>query len=310
MPPSVSPTKSGVPVPILQVCKHRVSAVVTQEELERHGVSREKLVERIADIVSRNLASGRARRAMAVSRGAEGQGGRGVEEQGRTHLCPSAPLPLGTEVGGPLEAYIDRVIAAYLREHRRVERLAARDEATWTELYERLASQAYYMLLRWQVPAARAADEAHDLAQQICEVIFSHPFPYDVPFDAWSTRILTNRILYRHTRSQDLMDREPGILSLDRPGRDATDDDFSLYDLLADESGESAFESVEVQERLIQAIAGLRSTAQQQVIIYTYFYELSDDEIARDLDKSKQAIYNLRYRALRRLKQILKKVKE
>ena len=84
--PSVSPTKSVVPVSILQVCKHRVSGVVTQEELERHAVSREELVERIADIVSRNLASGRAQRVFG-----EGEPGRILS----LTPPPGARLPAG-----------------------------------------------------------------------------------------------------------------------------------------------------------------------------------------------------------------------
>jgi len=161
------------------------------------------------------------------------------------------------------------------------------------------------MLLRLQIPKDRAGGEAVDFAQETCEAIFSHPFPYDVSFDAWATLILKNRILWRHTRSRELMDRMPGTLSLDQPNWSGADDNFSLYDLLADPSDGSTFESLEVQERLIQAIARLGSQAQQQVIVDTFLYELTDDEIARRLGKTRQAVYNLRHRALRHLKKIL-----
>ncbi|MFQ5768695.1 MAG: RNA polymerase sigma factor, partial [Acidobacteriota bacterium] len=235
---------------------------------------------------------------------AEEQGGKGAGEQGSRGDFSPSPQSLCTE-GGSLETYIDRVIAGYLREHRRVEALAARDETAWNELCKLLAGRAYNILLRLRVPAARAANEAPGFVQQTCEVVFSQPFPYDVSFDAWATLILRNQILQRYTRSQDLIDREPRMLSLDRPSQHQTGDDFSLYHLLADESGHSAFERVEVQEWLLQAIAQLRSRPQQQVIVDTFFYELSDDEIAGRLDRTRQAVYNLRHRALRRLKQIL-----
>jgi len=270
---------------ILQMCECRVSEVLTDHDLELHGISREEFIKRITDIVSQNIASGRAQRVMA-----------GQSTEGRRQL--------------PLEIYIDRVVNSYLQEYSRVEALAAQNEAAWTELFQQLASRAYNMLLRLQVPPGRARSEAVDFAQATCELIFSHPFPCDVSFDAWSTRILKNCILWRYTRSQDLTDREPRILSLDCPGRDEVGDDFSLYDLLADDAGESAFERLEVQEWLIQAIGRLRSRAQQQVIIDTFFYELSDEEIAQRLGKSRQAVYNLRFRALQRLKQILKKRKK
>lgn len=305
--------------PLLQVCEYRVNEAVGRGDLGQHRIRREELIRRVAGIVSRNLASGRAQRVMALSGGAGEQGSRGpstgsgsAEEQGdkgageqgsRGDFSPS-PQSLCTE-GGSIEVYIDRVIAGYLREHRRVEALAAGDEPAWHELGKLLAGRAYNMLLRLRVPAARAANEAPDFAQQTCEVVFSQPFPYDVSFDAWATLILKNQILQRYTRSQDLIDREPRVLSLDRPSQYKTGDDFSLYHLLADGSGRAAFERVEVQEWLLQAVAQLRSRPQQQVIVDTFFYELSDDEIAGRLGKTRQAVYNLRHRALRRLRQIL-----
>lgn len=297
-------------VSLLQVCKHRVREEVTRDDLEQYGIAWEDLVEQIADIVSQNLDSGRAERVMGVSMGAEEPQGGGKREEvkkekrgeGTEESSPTFRHP------GPLahfETYIDRVIATYLREHDRVEKLVAQDETTWRELGEQLAGSAYHILLRQQVPAARAVNDALDFAQQTCEAVLSHRFPYDVAFDAWTTVILRNQILQRYTRSPDLMDRESESLSLDRPDQSETDDDFSLYAVLADTSSISPFEKIEVQEWLIQAIDRLPSQAQQQVIVDTFFYELTDDEIAQRLHRTKQAIYSLRHRALRRLHQML-----
>jgi RNA polymerase sigma factor (sigma-70 family) len=298
----VSPTLSAkheFEAQILQLCEHRVSNMVTQDDLEQYGASREELVERTADIISRNLATGRIQRVMKAKEG-EGKEAEEWENRGDLHSALQHP-----GISAQIEGYIDQVIACYLQEHQPVERLAAGDDAEWERLFEQLASRAYNILLRLQVPTAKAVGEAADFAQVSCEAIFSHPFPYDVPFEAWATRILKNQILQRYTRSQDLIDREPGTISLDRPGRGEVEDDFSLHDLLADESSASAFESIEVQEWLIQAIARLRSQAQQQVIIDTFFYELKDEEIARRLGKTRNAVHVLRHRALRRLTQIL-----
>ncbi len=278
----VLPTKSVTTSRVLQMCECRVSEAVTEDDLKQHGISRAELVKHIAGIVSRNVASGRAQRVMAR------QSTEGGEDL-------------------PLKAYIDRVIDFYLQERGRVEALAAQDEVAWTELRDRLTGRAYNILLRLQVASGRARGEAPDFAQATCRIIFSHTFPYDVAFDAWATVILKNHILEHYTRSQDLLDREPRMLSLDRPGRSETGDDFSLYNLLTDDSGASAFERLEVQEWLMQAIDGLGSRAQQQVIIDGFFYGLSDGEIARRLGKTRQAIYNLRHRALRDLKEILRK---
>lgn len=279
------PKKSEMTSHILQMCERRVSEAVAEDDLEQYGASREELVRHVADIVSRNVASGRARRVTARE-----------STKGEGELLP--------------ETYIDRVVNAYLREHGRVQALAAQEEVAWTDLRDQLTGRAYNILLRQQSPTGQARGEAADFAQETCEVIFNHPFPYDVSFDAWATRILKNRILWKYTRSPDLIDREYRIISLDRPSRSKTGDDFSLYDLLADDSGTSAFERLEVQEWLIQAIARLRSQAQQQVIIDTFFCELSDEEIAKRLGKTKQAVYNLRHRALRGLEEILERRKK
>lgn len=297
--PCSSRTKNVPVESVLQVCEQRVSAAVTPGDLEQHDISGQELAGRIAEILSRNLASGRAQRVM----GAGGQGGSGAREpksRGETSSPPWHPCTLAQ-----IEAYVDRVIAGYLWEGRRVERLAARDGTEWTRMCDRLAVRACNMLLRLGLPTARAASEAADFAQQACERIFRYPFPYDVSFDAWATLILRNRILQRHTRSPDLMDRRAMVRSLDQSDRSGTEGDSSLHDLLADQSSDSAFERAEVQARLVEAIAHLPSQEQQQVIIYTFFDELSDEEIARRLGRTRQAVYNLRHRALVGLKQIL-----
>ncbi len=293
------PTKTLESASILQVCEHRVSTRATQRDLEQHRISREALVECVVRIVSRNLASGRVQRVIRLGQ----QEDTGTGKQGDGGDLSSAPN--SPDIPTQIDEYADRVIACYLQEHHRVERLAAQHNGEWERLFEQLAIRAYHMLLRMQVPAARAAVESADFAQETCETIFGHPFPYDVSFDAWATRILKNHILRRYTRSRDLIDREPGTMSLDRPGQSEMENGFSLYDLLSDESSASAFERVEVREWLIQTIAHLRSQAQQQVIIYTFFYELSDEEIAQRLGKTRNAVHILRHRALQRLKQIL-----
>jgi RNA polymerase sigma factor (sigma-70 family) len=310
----VSPTQSAVAPSVLELCAYRVNQAAAQDDVTQQGISREALTERVAEIVARNLASGRAQRMMrAGEQRTHGEGEtrrRGDMEASDLSVSPRPRVPASANApqlpspSAPLEAYVDRVIASYLQEHHRVERLAAGDEVTWNRLGEQLARRAQAMLLRRQVPGDRAASLAADFAQETCEIIYSHSFPYDVSFDGWSTLILKNRILGRYTRSPDLIDRQV-IQSLDRPSGGDASDHFSLYDLLVDPAGDAAFERTEVQALLIQAIAHLPSPAQRAVIIDTYFYELGDQEIARRLGRSRQAVYNLRHRALRNLRRIL-----
>lgn len=295
---------------LFDLCAQRVRALVDQAELEQRGIASDALVKRITEIVDRNLKSGRADRVTLAGPQTEDSKSSGApaDPEPGTPAESETDQPAATD--DPRTAYVDHVIETYLRESERVESLAAKDEAAWSEFYEQKATHAYRILRRGQMPAARAATEAEDFAQQACETIFSETFPYDVPFDAWAGRILINLILHRDTRSNELLDREPGISSLDQFSRRDPDSDFSLYQLLTDESSEAIFERLEIQEQLLQAIAGLPSEAQQHVIIDTFFYELTDDEIQQRLGKSRQAVYNLRHRALRNLRQILESVKD
>jgi len=226
-------------------------------------------VERIMAIVIRNIASGRAARVMATSSAAAG--------------FSSPDLLPGDDLVVPLQRYIDRVASFFFQERQRVDGLAAGEEAAWTQLQTTLTERAMHILAR--LPAS-AAHDAADFAQETCAIIFEQTFPFDVPFDAWAALILRNQILARRTRSRDPSDRDPDLASLDQPKMD----DFAR---------------VEVQEWLLTAIARLPTEPQRQVIIGSYFYEWSDEEIAARLSKTRQAVYNLRHRALCFLKKLL-----
>ncbi len=288
---------------IRQICEVRIRTLVASNTLEQDGTSFDDLIERIAKIVSQNLISSRLKRVVDKS------------EDNISPVHNSYSNDEQIKYDGQLQGisvqslipYIDRVANFYLREHERVERLGTGDEAEWKKLHDQLTTRAYYALLRRQISATRARDEAMEFSQETCHAIFSNLFPYDVPFDAWIAKILNNFILQRYSRSRDLIDRKPqAIISLDYSGHQTkTVDEFSFHNLLSDERSVSAFNQVEVQEWLIQAIAGLRSQAQQQVIIYTFFYDLTDEEIADRITKSKNAVQILRHRALQRLQKIL-----
>lgn len=287
-----------------QICRACVHNVVAQYDLDSYGTTTDVVEKRVAGIVLRNIASGRARRVLAGGRASgRSKGRREVPRSSGGNGECSSPSVQDTA----LAAYVDQVTETYLREHRRVEALVREDAQAWNDVFKQVAARAYSILCRYNVPAARARTEAQDDAQHVCEIIFKTPFPYDVSFDAWTTVILRNCILQRRTRSPDLMDRENTMMSLDRPSSEADTQDFSLYQLLEDASSTDPLEQIAVQEWLLQAIGRLPSDAQQQVIIDTYFYGIDSDEIACRLGRSTQAVYNLRHRALKRLRKILSK---
>jgi RNA polymerase sigma factor (sigma-70 family) len=246
-------------------------------DLDRH-------IKQVVRIVSDNVVSGRLERVQRFR-----------QRSGKSELF--------------LEEYANIVATFYCREGDRVDRLVLRDEAEWEQLWRVLAKRAYNVLLTFDIEGRRAYDEAGDFAQQACETIFQalcrYEYPYDVSFDAWATKILTNLVLKRHTRSRDLLDWQGPVVSLEgAAGQEPTTSGF-LHEVLASKEEPDPFERAEVQEKLLQAIEQLGSQAQQQVIVDSLLHELSDEEIARKLGRSKQAVYNLRHRALIRLKQIL-----
>lgn len=147
--------------------------------------------------------------------------------------------------------------------------------------------------------------DAADFAQQACESIINTIFPYDVPFDAWALVILTNHIRQRYLRSRDLIDRNRTVESLDRSDGEDPNPMTSLHELLQDPAADDHFERADLQQQIVNAIARLPSQAQQDVVIYSYLYGWSDEQIAEHMHKTKQAVYNLRHRALPRLRKIL-----
>jgi RNA polymerase sigma factor (sigma-70 family) len=264
-----------------EICQQRLSATVTQDQLNQSKLSALQLAEQVATIVQHNLASGRAQRVM----------------NGR-HRSPAL-------TGAQLERYVDRVIARYLVEHQRIERLADSDDTAWALLQEWMAMRAYRLLQRWQGNGLQPRDEAADFAQQACVSIFNAVFPYDVPFGAWATVILTNHIRQRYTRSHDLIDRQLSVESLDYADGPESDERTSLYEIVSDPAAAHLFERIDLRLQIVDAIARLPSQAQQEVIIYSYLYGWSDDQLAEYLGKTRQAIYNLRHRALQQLRQTL-----
>jgi len=203
-----------------------------------------------------------------------------------------------------LTAYIDNVIFHASREQARVQRLEDGDAAEWNRLRDSLAHRACCMVRSFR-NGHEAYTEALDFAQQTCLIVFNQRYPFDVSLDAWVGTILKNLVLTRYRRSSDVLSRPHAPDSLDEVNDPASGGNGFLNELLADSKSLAPFERVENQMVLLQAIERLRSRAQRQVITATFLEELDDAQIAKWLGKSKQAVYNLRQRALARLRVIL-----
>ncbi len=257
---------------IRSVCRKRIAAQCDRDTNAR------QLVDKIGPLVAKNVANGRFRRLAA------GQSNRGA-------FTPSD--------------YVDCVILNVRREQDRVDALATGDVAEWNRLLDLLRRRAYSMAARFR-PSAEAFVEASDFAQQALAIIFSQPYPFDVAFDAWATTILKNLVLEHYTRSPDVLNRNTAPSSLDAPTQSDDSTTSSLGEMLANPDSLAPFEQVENQSLLFEAISKLRSKAQQKVIVWSFIEQWDDARIARQLGKSRQTVYNLRRRALIRLRDIIR----
>jgi len=258
-----------------------VSARALQRVWDQSGVrppgrERRAHVEAVADVLQTNLANGRWRHAA----GTHGAG------------WPNDP---------ELQRYAVCVAAHYWAEHERVGGLNARDRELWAELHGQLRKSAYRTLrAHFGLPYPLAFERANDYAQAACELIFRGRYPFDVPFPAWATRVLTNCIRAGEGRSTDLLDRgtfvEPAPASTREPA--PVEETYWI-------EGEQNLRRWEERELLWEAIQRLESEAQQQVIILDFWYGRSSAEIAQALGKTPQAVYSLRHRALASLREML-----
>lgn len=253
------------------LCRKRI------EKTKHTSTDPARFERRIIRSVEQNLASGRFQRL--------------ASNRSRTH-----PLKL--------EKYIDQVIVCACEEETRLEALEHGDATAWEQLRILLTRRAMVIIHQWR-PHADILGDAADFAQQTCLIIYHKIYPCDVAFEAWATTILRHNISERYNRSRDALDRDSHPDSLDNSS--AHDETGStLSELLANDQSLAPFEKVENQMVLFDAIDQLRSPAQRYVIIATYLDEKDDAEIARYLGKTKQAVYNLRDRALAKLNEILR----
>lgn len=204
-----------------------------------------------------------------------------------------------------LSDYVSQVVYYVCREHARIKALEQGNTIAWHQVRNFLIHRAARMLQGFQKSNPDIYSEALDLADETCLIIFNQPYPFDVAFEAWITVILKNLILMNHTRSTDAMDHYALRYSLDAPRVSSEGTVNTLSDFLTDGQSVTFFENVENQMVLLDAIDQLRSPAQRRVIRYSYLEEMDDAQIAKRIGKTKQAVYNLRKRALTRLRYIL-----
>lgn len=203
-----------------------------------------------------------------------------------------------------LTDYVDQVVLHTRREYARVQALERRDDVEWDRLWQSLFQRACRMMQHFRA-GLEGRDEARDFAQQACEVIYQERYPFDISFEAWAATILKNLILAHYTRSPDVLGQPWPPPPFDERESERDGSAIPWIEVLPNRQAPVDFERTEDKMVLLGAIEQLQSKAQRKVVIGTFLEELSDEQIARQLGKSIQAVYNLRSRALARLKEIL-----
>lgn len=201
-----------------------------------------------------------------------------------------------------LLTYARQVLAGLRAEWDLIEALRAGDATAWTAARERLERQAYH----WLGPDDReswAAWEAREVAAKTCADLWlwlqRHIFPFDVPFDRWASRALTNR-LQEATRQRTTRSRHE-VDSLDRP---VFDKDVTLGEALAERSLEAWLERAANRELLLQALTLLDERA-AAVLRLWYLENWAGDEIAAALGLTLNNVYVIRFRAIEKLRKLL-----
>ena len=255
---------------------------------------------RIYGILIQNLSSRRAQRVMGHYF-AQQQG----EEPHNASAVGQTDSPRAPHTGECWTQYQLRVIRTFQTEQTRYDTLDHGDAEAWETLARQLTYAAQRMMLHSGIGHLYAREQALEMSQQACEHIYAATYPWDISFDLWSHTIMRNAFLQRYTRSHDLMDRE--ILK----GEPLELEDLYERAFLDPQSELCACPTTYCEpsnpdaSELIEAIEQMQSRQRRAVILYTYYEELSDEEIAHVIGKSRNAVQTLRHRALRQLRTLL-----
>jgi len=167
-----------------------------------------------------------------------------------------------------------------------LERAQRGDAAAFSDLYRRYAG----LVLRFLVARLRDPELAQDLTQEVfirvLKAIGTFKYQGEKSFLSWIYAIASN-VMISYIRR-----RKAPHLSLE--------DEINL----ADPAGQDAVSSIFNRVSLQQAMSKLTDD-QQQVLTLRFYGDMSNAEIARQLNKTEGAVKALQHRALQSLQQII-----
>jgi RNA polymerase sigma factor (sigma-70 family) len=189
-----------------------------------------------------------------------------------------------------VDEYVARVADCYEKLHPYLHDLQVkRDEAEWSRLLIVMTRRAYNFLCRKGLPASEATrDRAETCAQEAARRVLTAHFPYDTEFQPWLFVIL-HFMCARELK--DAFQPEP---------TDIADAGEHLVDPGA-ETGRQVETRLHLLREMIDAVEKL-APARKTIIVRYYFQGRSFEEIAHELDRSINAVYQLHFYALRDLR--------
>jgi RNA polymerase sigma factor (sigma-70 family) len=211
-------------------------------------------------------------------------------------------LPANPHTGIP-DAYIDRVIGYLLREGPVVDALLAKQSDTWAGKQAEIARMVRrHASARCKVSCEQFEELVKDLTQdcsiKIWETLWR--YPYDCELSAWLSEFVKNMVRcacrkasFRHSHNNISLDSPPDG-SLDGP---------LLAETLADEGALKPFEQAE-REMTVRAGFGLLSRLQRR-LVEMQLNGSDSPEIAVYLNRTRNAIYTIRRRAVEKLQKFV-----
>lgn len=200
-----------------------------------------------------------------------------------------------------LEAYIQRVVDNYCQHHARVEGLQRdRDSALWDPFYQEIQSWVYdYLLGHGFVPNEGTFRLVENYSSFAVEQLLRAHFPYDIQFERWARTVVQNvcrKQMTRDTRLKHIPDKLLVGLEQWQPGAPRT--------ASARRPQEELLVNIDLRDEL-QAILQKLPASCRVVIQLRYFAGMDYPDIAAALDRTTKAVYNLHFKAIKRLREIL-----
>lgn len=192
-----------------------------------------------------------------------------------------------------VEEYFQRVVRYYQECHELIKKLESNDPSSWELFLQKLGKWAYNFLRKKGVPVEvgryQIADDcAHEAGARLANI----RFPYDVHYDSWACRVAHNvclNYIRRHTEKLDVIDID----------LTETADWLEAFSIPSDTK------RTDNRLDLLDAIDELNSEDRKK-FIHLYYFEGEDfDEIAKILNRTKNALYKLHFDALENLRKIL-----